>query len=56
MGIQPTSRAAFGPGGELVDMQQRFEAFERELDLPGQPVDREHLEVAPGTRTGIEAT
>jgi hypothetical protein len=37
-------------------MQQRFEAFERELDLPAQPVHREHREVAPGTRTGMGAT
>src|SRR3954464_2807157 len=40
VGVEPTSRSADIPGWEPVDVQQRFQPFEGNLDLPPQPVDR----------------
>jgi hypothetical protein len=41
--IEPTSRADVSARRQFVDMQQGFQPFEREFNLPPQPVCGEYL-------------
>jgi hypothetical protein len=34
VGVKPTSRCLLGSRWQLVDTQQRLQAFEREFDIP----------------------
>src|ERR1700728_4289219 len=43
VGVKPTSRSGFGPRWQPVDMQQGFQALEREFDLPAQSVHGEYI-------------
>ena len=43
MWIQPTSCAEVGTRRQLIDMEQGFQPFEREFDLPPKPVCGEYL-------------
>jgi hypothetical protein len=41
--MKPTSRAGVGLGSELAYVEQRFQRFECQFDLPAQAIDRQHL-------------
>ena len=43
MRVQPASRPGAGPGADPADVQQRFQPFERQFDLPAQAAGGQHL-------------